>query len=283
MKNYDYLIIGSNGLLGSNIVKVLKKKKSKYFTVARKSSDFNLDLKKYKKLEKLFKKNTFNIVVNCAAIIDIDYCEENFNEALIINSYLVKFLSQMSKKFKFKLVQISTDHVYKGVKFKRNSEKSKLFAINKYAKTKIISETYIKKLKKYLIIRTNFTGNKTNTFFNWLLDSAKKKKAINLFNDMYTSTIDVRTCAIILLDLCSLNSKGIFNIGTRDFISKEEFAVRILNKLKKNFNYKSISCDIQKTPRGKNLGLNIKKIEKKIGYKMPTSEKVINNLIRDLQ
>ncbi len=283
MQNYEYLIIGSKGLLGSNIVKILKKKKLSHLTVARKNSSYDLDLKDFEKLKNFFKENSFKTVINCAGIIDIDYCEKYFNKALVINSHLVNFLSKMSKRFKFKLIQISSDHVYKGKKSKLNSEKSKIFAINKYAKTKIISEKHLKGLKKYLIIRTNFTGKKKNTFINWLIRSQKNKKTISLFNDMYTSTIDVRSCAKIIIDLSSLNSRGIYNIGTRDTLSKKEFAVKIFKRLKKNINFKSISCDIQKTPRGKNLGLNVKKIEKKIGYKMPTSGNTVTNLIKEYQ
>ena len=54
----------------------------------------------------------------------------------------------MSRRFKFKLIQISTDHIYRGKKSKLNSEKSKIFAINNYAKTKIISERYLVGFKK---------------------------------------------------------------------------------------------------------------------------------------
>mgnify|MGYP000857549131 CR=1 FL=1 len=283
MQNYKYLIIGSNGLLGSNIVKILKKKKLSYLTVARKKSNYNLDLKNFRKLKNFFKKSTFKIVINCAGIIDINYCEKHFDKALIINSFFVKFLSEMSRRFKFKLIQISTDHIYRGKKSKLNSEKSEIFAINNYAKTKIISERYLVGLKKYLIIRTNFTGKKKNTFIDWLIKSLKKKKTISLFDDMYTSTIDVKSCAKIIIDLSSINSKGIYNIGTRDSLSKKEFAIKIFKKLKKNIKFRSISCDIQTTPRGKNLGLNVKKIENKIGYKMPTSEKVATNLVQEYQ
>ena len=99
----------------------------------------------------------------------------------------------MSKKFKFKLVQISTDHVYKGRKFKLNNEKSKIFSINKYAESKILAEHSVKFLKSFLIIRTNFTGRKKNTFIDQLVKNLKKKKSVNLFDDMYTSTIDVKS------------------------------------------------------------------------------------------
>ena len=279
MQNYEYLIIGSKGLLGSNILIIFKKKKLSYLTVARKNSNYDLDLKDFRKLKNFFKKNTFKIVINCAGIIDIDYCEKYLYKKFIINIFFVKFLSKMSRRFKFKLIQISTDHIYSGKKSKLNSEKSKIFAINNYAKTKIISERYLLSLKRYLIIRTNFTGKKKNTFIDWLIKSSRKKGTISLFDDMYTSTIDVKSCAKIIIDLSSINSKGIYNIGTRDSLSKKEFAIKIFKKLKKKIKFRSISCDIQKTPRGKNLGLNVKKIENKIGYRMPTSEKAVTNLV----
>ena len=137
MNNFEFLVIGSNGLLGSRIVKILKKKKISFFTVARKNSNFNLNLKNFKNLNKLFLEKKFNIIINCAAIIDVNYCEKEVDNSLIINSKLVKFLSQMSKKFDFKFVQISTDHVYKGKKNLLNKETNKIFGINNYAKSKM--------------------------------------------------------------------------------------------------------------------------------------------------
>ena len=225
MKDFDFLIIGSNGLLGSHLVKTLKEKKIKFLTIARSGSNYNLDLKNYKKLKNFFHKNKFRIVINCAAKIDINFCEVKFNEAKLINYKLVEFLSKMANKFNFKLVQISTDHVYKGKKFFLNNEKSKIYAINKYAKTKILSEKPVKKLKKFLIIRTNFTGKKKNTFLYWLMKNLSKKKTINLFNDMFTSTIDIKTCSKVIIDLASRKSKGVYNLGTRDMISKKNFKI----------------------------------------------------------
>jgi dTDP-4-dehydrorhamnose reductase len=83
MKNYKFLILGSNGLLGSKIVRILKDRKIRYLTVARTNSDFNLDLKNYDKLEKFFLHKKFDILINCAAIVNIDFCEKNYNDALI--------------------------------------------------------------------------------------------------------------------------------------------------------------------------------------------------------
>ena len=189
----------------------------------------------------------------------------------------------MSKKFDFKFVQISTDHVYKGKNAVFNSETSEIFPINKYAKSKILAEKHLTELKKFLIIRTNFTGKKKNSFIDWLIRNFKKKAEINLFNDMYTSTMDVQTCAEIIIKLAMLKSKGIYNLGSRNMITKENFAKKMSKILKIKIKYKSISSDIQQVSRGKNLGLNVKKIEKKIGYKMPTSSQSIINLLKEYQ
>ena len=280
MENYDFLILGSNGLLGSNLVKELKNRKIKFLTLARSKSDYNLDLKNFKKLKKFFSNNNFKIVINCVGKVNIDYCENKIRDANLINFRLVEFLSKMSNEFKFKLVQISTDHVYKGQKFKLNNEKSKTFSINKYAESKVLAERSVKSLKSFLIIRTNFTGRKKNNFIDQLIKNLKKK-TVNLFYDMYTSTIDVKSCAKIIIDLALLKSKGIYNLGARNMISKKDFAINLSKKLNLKITYRSISCDILNVPRGKNLGLNVKKIEKKLGYLLPTTKESIKSLSKD--
>ena len=196
MRSKKFLIIGSKGLLGSEIVKYLKKKNFSYSTISRKNSNFNLNLKKYKKLNEFFKKNKFKFVINCAAIINIDFCERNYFETQIINSYLPKFLSKLSKEFDFKLIHISTDAFYYSKIFKLNKETDKLYAINNYAKTKLAGEKFVTKNRRSLIIRTNFTGKEyiknSKRFADWIYNSIKDKKKMLLFNDMYTSTLDVK-------------------------------------------------------------------------------------------
>ena len=105
MRFYEFLIIGSNGLLGSNIVSLLKKKKFKYKTSARNNSNFNLNLKNFYLLEKIFKENSFKYVINCAAKINIDSCERYYKQAFLINS-LAKNLTKLSTKYDFKLIQM---------------------------------------------------------------------------------------------------------------------------------------------------------------------------------
>ncbi len=281
MNKLTFLVLGSNGTLGSNIVKYLKKKKIKFKTVARKNSNYNIDLKKFKKLEKLLLNNKFDIVINCAAIIDIDKCEKSPKSTDFINCKLPKYLSNISKKFLFKLVHISTDHVYAGKFGILNTETSKIKSCNNYSKQKIKAEQSIKNNKNCLILRVNFTSNNKNSFVGQIIKSLKRKKKIYLFSDMYTSTLDVNTCAKYIVDLSLMHSKGVYNIGSKDMVSKKEFAIRMSKFLKKKIIYETCSNEVLKTKRGKNLGLNIDKLEKKLNIKVINTNKVITNLAKN--
>lgn len=284
IKKIDFLIIGSNGFLGSQITKLLKKNHHSFFTVARNKSDFNLDLVHYKKLKKIFDKIKFNYVINCAAKVDLVFCEKNKMQARKINYEIPKFLTKLSNYYDFKLIQISTDHVYYSKKKKYNSEKSKIKSINYYSKTKIDAENEVKSANKYIIIRTNFTGKKDKknpTFVDWVFNAAKNKKEILLFNNMFTSTIDIGSCAKYIVKLTLANSKGIYNLGAKNQISKKDFALRFMKQLGINLKYKSVKSNIYNIKRGEYLGMNVKKIENKLNVKMPSINKVINNLKKD--
>ena len=77
------------------------------------------------------------------------------------------------------------------------------------------------------------------------------------------------------------NSFGIYNIGSNQILSKKNFALKYFKKLKIHPPYFDLQTNNNLEflfKRGKYLGLNIQKIEKKLKIKMPNSNKVINNL-----
>lgn len=279
---FKFLLIGSNGLLGSSMIRFIPKNQVK--TLARNNASIKMNLENFKELKKIFEKYKFTYVINCAAITNLMECEKNFSNCIKINSLLPKELSKLSIKHRFKLIQISTDQFFKNKKFKLNTEKSKIFPINKYAKSKILAEKFVKKNKKNLIIRTNFTGfarkKKNLTFVEWLVQSISKKKKINLFKDLYVSTLDVDTCAKMIIKLVNLNATGIYNCGTNGPITKKNFGLYFSKMINKKIYYNDMSVTLDEVKREKYLGLNTYKIEKKIGKKMISPHKAITNLAK---
>ena len=280
---FEYLLIGSNGLLGSSIKSKLNLKK--VMCVARTNSDYNVDLKYFKKFKKIFDKYEFKNVINCAAITNLSKCEKEKKKTKKINLELPILLNNLSKKMKFNLIHISTDQVYCKGKSNKFKETDKISFLNYYSKTKFLAEKILMNNKKSLIIRTNFTGFKKNlnkTFVGWLLDSIKRKKKISLFNDFYVSTIDVNFCSKVIIKLIKKKAKGIYNIGSRKSISKERFAILFANKMGKKLNYNSVSSTKSDIKRPKNITMDTSKIERKLKILMPYPVAVINNLIKEL-
>jgi|TARA_B100001964_G_scaffold243735_1_gene322636 dTDP-4-dehydrorhamnose reductase len=277
---FKYLLIGSNGLLGGELKKILPRNQT--ISLARNNASIILDLKNFSKLKKIFQKYKFKYVINCAGITDLNFCQKNYKKCKIINSLLPKKLTKLSIKHDFKLIQISTDQFFKNNKFKLNSEKDKIYPINNYAKSKILCEKHVKENKKNLIIRTNFTGfkkrNKRSTFVGWLCDSILKKKTINLYNDIYVSTLDVNACAKLILKLIKLKAKGVFNCATNKPLTKKDFGIYFSKKISKKISYKEVSVNSASVKRQKYLGLKVDKIEKKLGMKMISPYKAIDNL-----
>ena len=280
----NFLILGSNGSLGKKIIKILTSKKNCSFkTIAKKKADFNFDLENFNKLEKIIKNNNFNYIINCAAFTNLLYCEKNFKKILKINTKLPVKLSYWSKKYNYRYVHISTDHIYISKKNIFNSENSKIGWHNKYSKSKFLAEKNLINKKKILIVRTNFIDNRFNkkSFLYWLHECIKNKINIPLFFDMYTSTIDLKTFSNTLIKLVMTNSFGTYNIGSNQILSKKDFALKYFKKLKiypPHFDLQTNNNLEFLFKRGKHLGLNIQKIEKKLKIKMPNSNKVINNL-----
>ena len=129
------LILGSSGLLGSNLFRILK---NKYNTSHNGIKKRNLDINNLSKLDLLIKKKEPDLIINCVAITNIDDAEKNKKKTYKINVQLVKNLILLQKKYKFWFIHFSTDSFYNSAG--KNNENSKKYFLNYYSKTKYLSD-----------------------------------------------------------------------------------------------------------------------------------------------
>ena len=226
-----------------------------------------------------------SVIINCAAIVSLNYCEENQEKAEIINSKLVETLQHICQEITVRLIHLSSDHFYTGDKNLLHSEIDETFALNVYAKTKLMAESHALKADNSLVVRTNITGfrpgNTQTTFIEWLINSIQRRSEITLFDDFYTSTIDVTSFSKILLNPLLDESKGIINIGSRDCVSKKIFACSIGDHLGVDLNWVLSGSVVKQTPRrAESLGLNCSKIEAVLNEAMPDHTIVAHNLVK---
>tara|TARA_B100001013_G_scaffold262841_1_gene165340 strand:+ start:247 stop:1107 length:861 start_codon:yes stop_codon:yes gene_type:complete len=284
----DYVILGSSGLLGQTLLKIGKKRNLSIIGLSRNTKKFQIDFLSIPNLLHILRKIKPKVIINAAGIVNIDFCEEYYTDAFKVNALPLKHLSEFCSEHNIKLLQISTDHFFTGDKNKKHKENDKITILNNYAKTKFLAEQYTKSHDSHIIIRTNFIGCRNKslkpTFLEWVLDSFKKKKELHLFNDFYCSIIDVNSLSNIIYDLANTNFKGLINIGSKDVFTKKVFVEKLAKilKLNKKLIFNS-SVKKLKTRRAESLGLDVKKIEKILKYKMPNINQVCNNLIKDIK
>ncbi len=228
------LIVGASGLLGSNW---LKKKLNRYLffaTINKRSIKNNkikkifLNLKNKKKIFFFLKDKNIDFVINLAGSTDVDKCEKSKKKTYFANVIIPKNLAYVCKMKNIPLVHISTDHIFNEKKKIRYSENQSPNPINFYAKTKYLAENYIKrKLKKFIIIRTNFFSllDAKSTFLHKLFFLSKKKKTstIKLWSDVYFTPVHASTIVDLVHLLIEKKLYGIFNISSNEVLSKFDF------------------------------------------------------------
>ncbi len=272
-------IVGLKGYLGRSLNEKLKKNKK--FVVVNSEQKRKIDFSNLSISRKILNQSNPYLIINCAAKTNIDFCEKNKKIAYNSNAKIVRNLSIYCLNKDIKLIHISTDHLYNNKK-KFNIESSHSI-LNYYAYSKFKGECYAKKCNS-LILRVNFFGydKKKKSLINWILISNKKNKKINLFEDIYFSPLYIDTVIKFIIKLISSRKKGIYNIGSRDEISKSEFILLIAKKFKLKLNYNLIKYSEFKnyeTKRPRNMGMNINKFEKEFKFKLPFIKNEINKLI----
>lgn len=277
----NILIIGSSGTLGKSLYSYLKTK----FKISHNGLfKRKYDLKKKNQIKKLLKNSYPKIVINCCGVTNIDFCEKNKRKSSLTNVKIVKNILDFQKKFKFHFIQISTDHLY-DPKIRRVSyEIDKIKINNEYSRQKRMAEKICLKYKS-LIFRTNFFGkNGKKTIDNWIYSNLKRKKKIYLFNDVFFNPLRLKSLnkifEKILKDKKLFSKSGIYNLGSKNSISKEKFAKNFSKLLYLKYkDFVSIKVNsFLKTKRSKNMAMNCKKFEKDFKIVLPD---INNELLKE--
>jgi dTDP-4-dehydrorhamnose reductase len=248
------LITGTNGMLGKDIYNDLF---NKGFIV------FGVDLIKnpilpdqFQRIGDLTEKNFIisvleeinpDIIVHCAAIVNLENCQNNKELAYAVHVNVTKCLAQF-KPINTKLIYISTDSVFDGVKG-NYKETDKPNPINYYAESKLEGEKMTELNPNHIIIRTNIFGFNIplrGSLCEWAIKNLQSNRAIKGFPDVVFNAIYTKHLAIIISKLIKIDFNGLINVATINTLTKYEFLSLIIKNM--GFDQKLIS---------KSLSINI--------------------------
>jgi dTDP-4-dehydrorhamnose reductase len=251
---------------------------------ARSGSRHTVDVRNRPMIASLFRETNPTVVINAAAMADVQSCEDDACGAWLVNSRSVAFLAEECRATGARLVQISSDHFYSGDGDAAHDEAAPVRLVNEYARTKLAGEAFALTLPDALIIRTNFTGWRgwadRPTFVEWAVDALARRQPMTLFDDYFTSTIEANSLSSAILDLVELRASSIVNVACREVISKKAFVAKLAARLgfdltkATNGSVKSL-----RVPRAESAGLDVRKAEAILGRKLPDLEAVVEALV----
>jgi dTDP-4-dehydrorhamnose reductase len=177
------------------------------------------------------------IIVHCAAITNLLYCEQNPDIAhqshCIATEYLAKSLAKSAPNAQF--VYISTDSVFDG-KTGNYTETCATHPLNVYAHTKLQGEAAAQYYNKNaLILRTNIFGTDSPnhaSLAEWILKNLTQRTSIDGFENVCFNPLYTHTLAQTITQLTDLHASGILNAASPTIMTKYEFALCIAYALK---------------------------------------------------
>jgi len=278
------LITGSNGFLGSNLVRFFAVRSNyKVFSTSQKPT-VNPEIENFIQgnlldnsfINRLFSTIHPDLIINTVSLVNVDQCEENPDLAYKITVETAENIARASNLYKSRLIYISTDHLFDGKKLMFTEEDNPA-PVNVYGKTKLLAENRtLKHVADAVIIRTNFFGwspaGHPSTFGEWVYNNLKEQKPMNLFTDYYFTPIEVTYLAEAIETIVASSFSGVINIAGAERCSKYEFGITLAEICGFNpspITPTKITSGSFKAPRQQDLSLSTMKYQELFHKNLP--------------
>ena len=278
--NKKMLVIGGTSLLGYKLLSntndfELYASYNKNLINLKNVETLKIDITNKKNCENIFDLKP-DIILNTAAITNVDYCEKFERNAFDVNVTGTKNIAEIAEKLGVKLIHISTDAVFSGDK-KIYLEEDEPNPISVYGKTKLESEKIVSKVNDSVILRPSVLfgwipfeyvktideSRKTMNFGLWVIDQLYKNNKMSIVNDQINTPTLADNLAENIIEIIKKDLTGIFHLSGLSCISRLDFSKKIAKTLGYSDNLiSSISSEKLKqfAPRSLESCLNCDKI-----------------------
>ena len=227
------VVIGANGQLGTDLVKVLNNWDLVPLTHAE------LDICDFVRARKVLTELKPDIVINTAAFNRVDDAEDQPEKAFWVNTYAVRNLAQVCADLDCTLMHISTNYVFGGEKRTPYTEDDPPNPLNVYGVSKLAGEYFVRNIcPKYFIVRTSGlygvagSSGKGGNFVETMVRLAREGKPIRVVTDQVLTPTYTKDLAQKIKELLTTEAYGLYHITNSGQCSWYQFASKIFELLR---------------------------------------------------
>ena len=214
-------IIGANGRLGA----ALAREYARDFELTS-FERRQLDLGQLDRVRSALAATKFELLINCAALTNVDYCESHREEAFVVNAEAPRLLAEIANEKSARLVHFSTDYVFDGKKTDPYVEEDKAVPLSVYGESKLEGEQRVLEASsQHLVIRLSWVfGPAKPSFIDQIIQRARENDVVTAVADKFsapTFTIDVAGWLRLVVEK---NANGILHLTNNGGCSWQEWA-----------------------------------------------------------
>ena len=237
------LITGGDGQLSTDLARAFE---SPDLIVLSRSA---LDITRPHEVQNVISYYKPDVVINAAALTDVDGCERNPEQAKLINSLGPQNLVSAAQQIGARVVQISTDYVFDGSLKRPYTEGDQTNPQSVYGQTKLAGERAMR--DSDLIVRTSWLcGLHGSNILKTIVQLAQTGKPMSFVNDQTGNPSFTNDVAVTIQQLVDLQAQGIFHVTNQGSVSWYQFAETILGLMgRPSDQLKAITSEELEPPR----------------------------------
>lgn len=260
-------IIGAKGMLGSELARALSERHS--------ITAWDIDqidvTDRIASVEKLSDLHP-ELIVNCAAWVDVDRCDLEPERAWRINAVGAQNLALAAGRLGCALVYFSTDYVFDGTSQTDYDEVSNTNPICHYGRSKLAGEWYTMHLcpKPYIVRTAWLLGHRPNNYVERVLTQAQQNGVVRMAEDQLESPTYTRDLASAVATLIESEAYGLYHVTSLGYCTRVEFARFVLERLGRKERVEIVDARTLKrvAPRPYRTVLNCRLFQLATGHKL---------------
>jgi dTDP-4-dehydrorhamnose reductase len=237
------LVTGSNGLLGQKLVYALAAHPD--FQLIATSTGANrvrlkegytyqsLDITNKDQVETVFNQYAPDVVINTAAMTNVDACETDRAGCWKLNVDAVQYLADACKKHDAHFIHLSTDFVFDGEAgpYKETDQPAPVsyYGDSKYAAEKVVQQSGLKQwsIARTIIVYGIVDNMSRSNVVLWAKGALEKGEPIRVVDDQFRSPTLAEDLAAGCILLAEKQATGIYHLSGKEGMSILELVYKV--------------------------------------------------------